>query len=357
MAMCCAMLLKKRLTSEISWADVSVALIFLTPIQAEIFVLTPNLSHGPMPLLLLILYALSWTIPRTPIRYALVLTLNFLLTFTGFGLVICVITPLLFIINGICARREKNIEELVSSSACIFICLLTIAAFFIGYKFNPATPNFVFPADRFYIQYPRFIFLLLAYFFQVKTISAIPALWSGLIIALLLVSICFFHLRRLLRISSMSDLQTRDAWLSRSIVIFSSFTLGFSVLAAIGRTATGPYTGRYILYLVPGFFAVYLHIVDVIGKTRLRIGKNLFFAVVVLILFVGCFQLSEHDSLACDWYLLKKLTWKHYYLRTENIDATNKALGFAIYPRAEETHLKDKLNYLKRRKLNLYLEN
>ena len=355
LAMFCAILLKRRLTSALSWADVSIALIFLAPIQYEIFTMIPNLSHGPMPLLLLILYALSWTIPHTAIRYALVLTLNFLLTFTGFGIVICVITPLLFIINGICAYREKDTGELVSSLVCIIICLMTIAAFFIGYKFEPAVPNFVFPADRFWIEYPRFVCLLLAYFFQIKINSAIPALWLGLIIAFLLVSICLFHLRRLFKASSGSGLQTRNAWLSRSIVILSSFTLAFSVLAAIGRVSTGPYVSRYIPYLVPGFFAVYLHILDIAGKTRLRINKDLILAVVVSVFFVGCYPLNEWDRHTFEWFMLKKSMWKDRYLISENIEATDKAVGLVMHPNAGKTHLKDKLDYLKRRKLNLYL--
>src|SRR5499425_2660591 len=56
-----ALLLKRRLFGSISAWDICIPLIFLTPLQYEALFITANLTQGPIPLLLILLYCAAWT--------------------------------------------------------------------------------------------------------------------------------------------------------------------------------------------------------------------------------------------------------------------------------------------------------
>lgn len=55
-----------------------------------------------------------------------------------------------------------------------------------------------------------------------------------------------------------------------------------------------------------------------------------------------------------------KQTWKTCYLRTENINECDKEAGAPIYSSSPEqiqrSHLREKLEYLKKTRQNLYLD-
>ncbi|MBN2036251.1 MAG: hypothetical protein JW768_05875 [Chitinispirillaceae bacterium] len=59
------LLLKWRLFRILQWYDSIPVLMILSTKQWEIFAGTPNISHGALPLLLLLLYCIAWTI-ETP---------------------------------------------------------------------------------------------------------------------------------------------------------------------------------------------------------------------------------------------------------------------------------------------------
>jgi len=55
-------------------------------------------------------------------------------------------------------------------------------------------------------------------------------------------------------------------------------------------------------------------------------------------------------------YRSGKIRWKNCYLKTEDIEKSNQLSGIKVHPDPERTHLRSKLDYLKRRELNLYLD-
>jgi hypothetical protein len=73
-------------------------------------------------------------------------------------------------------------------------------------------------------------------------------------------------------------------------------------------------------------------------------------------LIAASFPLREADLKELQWCSARKIRWKAVYLQTGDIDSATRAANFPIYPAPEQTHLKQKLNYLKRVKLNLYLD-
>src|SRR5206468_5438587 len=88
-----ALLLKWRVVGELSWTDVVIPALLLTPRQWELFVASPNPSHSAMPLVLLLLLALARTIRSRGLRDALLIVIDFGAVFTGFGFFIGVLTP------------------------------------------------------------------------------------------------------------------------------------------------------------------------------------------------------------------------------------------------------------------------
>jgi len=52
-----------------------------------------------------------------------------------------------------------------------------------------------------------------------------------------------------------------------------------------------------------------------------------------------------------------KKRWIAAYFQTGSVPEADRISEFQVYPRPEETHLEEKLNYMKEHKLNLYLYN
>jgi hypothetical protein len=71
---------------------------------------------------------------------------------------------------------------------------------------------------------------------------------------------------------------------------------------------------------------------------------------------LGSFSLSEKERSGFLHLVNGKKRWVKAYLKNENIEEADRISDFKIYPNAKATYLKDKLEYLKQRKLNLYHE-
>src|SRR6202034_2695206 len=104
---------------------------------------------------------------------------------------------------------------------------------------------------------------------------------------------------------------------------------------------------RYATLLIPGVTGVYLYL-QTISPDGIRRAICLIF---VLMLVPGCF---DADS-GAEWYTDGKRAWAECYLRTENISECDKSASFAIYPDPNQAPgLKEKLDYLKAHRLNLF---
>jgi len=83
-----------------------------------------------------------------------------------------------------------------------------------------------------------------------------------------------------------------------------------------------------------------------------QILHRVMLAIFVAILIPG----HAHISQRAYWYTDGKRAWVRCYRQTEDIAYCDSATNFKIYPAAERTHLKEKLDYLKRNRLNLFAE-
>jgi len=356
LAMVCALILKRRLSKTLSWTDVTIPLIFLTPLQWEMFVNTPNLSHGSLPILLLILYCLAWTLQSNAFRYSIVLLLNFLLIYTGFGLFIGIITPIVLFIEYLAIHKTAYKKESIILFVSIVISLLSMGSFFIGWRFDSAVENLQFPIPQ-YWHYFSFIALTLAYFCGMKGVNFAPLVIFGLILMVIMIYISLIHLKCLLLMSSVpSTIPYREYILSKIIFILIAFTLLFCINSAIGRISLGVglgMTSRYVPYLIPAFYGIYLHLANYIQNNKIR---NILLTTMIACLTISTFPLNKIDYQGILMYKNCKTQWRLFYLQTEDVEKTNQTIGCKIYPDAKRTNLKWKLDYLKARKLNLYLD-
>ena len=133
-----ALYLKKRLYGPLTYSDALIPLLFFTPLEYESLFGSTNLSHGPLPILLLVVYCLGWVYES----YAWLLVANFLLIYTGFGFFAGIITPVLLTFDYVRRRRAEPPASLTVFLTAQVIALGSLGSFFIGYKFDPAAGCF-----------------------------------------------------------------------------------------------------------------------------------------------------------------------------------------------------------------------
>jgi len=351
LAMVSALLVKLRLAGSLRWWDAAVGLMFLTPLQYSIFASVPNPSHGSVPLLLLMLYCLAWTLRSAAVRYALVLLLNLMLIYTGFGLLVGLLTPVLLALDFLQTFRNGRRQARGPLLVAIAIALLSGASFFLGYEFMPAVPDFQFPIAALW-QYPVFVTIMLANFCGIKVVG-IPGFLAGTLVLIFMLAAGSHHCRRLILPLKEESAVQPGIEAGRLVFILIAFTLLFCMLTAIGRVGPGlnsAKASRYVPYLIPGFFGLYLHLAT---RSEDRLKSWLMVAVIIG-LVAATTPLRAVDRITAEWLSQSKKQWKHHYLQSGNIEQSNRVTQFKIYPNADRTNLEDKLQFLKSNRLNLF---
>ena len=338
---------KKKLFKNISPIDlVVIVFIVLTPTQHGIFTNTPNISHGAMPSLLIATYTAAWLIKSTHLRYVCILLLNINMIFTGFAIFMGLITPALFVLEGIHQFRKGDRKRAMTIFCYFIIACFSLFLFTIDYRFASANPTFQFPHPRPW-EYLIYMATALGHLMSFKDIATAQVFGS---VYLLVLSIAFFRSAYFLL---MRKVEGDEINIYRTIVLLIGFSLLFLLNTAIGRVSMGygsAQASRYIPYMVPSFIGLYFFICSL----KIRYRLPLLVATLVLALFV-----TTHigDEIAImERFKTIKTTWKATYLETENIEQANRRANFKIYPNPERTKLKQKLNYLKKHQLNLYLD-
>ena len=305
--------------------------------------MTVNIARDSVPALLLILYCLAWTATSTVKRYFLVLVLNFVAIYTGFGLFVGVLTPVLLILDYIASGNRSG--KLLAAS--LLISLLSLASFFIGYKSIPGLDCFTWQliSPRVYL---RFIGVMFAKFFAIPGTERWTRM-AGMAIFFILVGVAVLVIRNLVRHHEHKDGEDRQ----RALVITAliGYGLVFAANAAYGRACFGLFfalSSRYVIFLVPAFLGLYFYCLT-LQPPRIRV-------LTTSVLLLAALPASIYLDPA--WFLFprKKAEWKACYKRIENIRQCDDIVGFKIYPSPEVTHLEEKLQYLKQARQNLYAD-
>lgn len=139
------------------------------------------------------------------------------------------------------------------------------------------------------------------------------------------------------------------------IVVLLGYSLLFCLTTAIGRVCLGMDTAqasRYLPYSMLGFLGLYFHLLTT-HTSKLR---NSVLALFLLGSGFAAIHLTKTDQGTVYWLSHGKSDWKNCYLRAEDIQACDRTTGFKIYSNPAATRLKQKLEYLKANKLNLYAD-
>ena len=328
-----ALWLKKRILGPLTAFDAIIPLLFLTLSHWETWVGVTNPAHGPLPLLLVVAFALSLTASNAWLAAGLALLTEGLAIYTGFALFVGVISPVVFAVALLRpGQRAAKAAGLIGS-------LLLFASFFHDYRFLPAVDCFVFPIPH-PERYGEYAGLLLSHPFGVFHFAG----WSRVpIVALLLVELALGFLAAV-------QLFRTESSLWRSTFILSGFSLLFAFNAAVGRICTGmdsAASSRYVPYAIPALLALYLALHELPWPPLRTAALAGFLAVCVA---KELHQQKERDFLR--HYAGLKANWRECYLREHRIDACARVA--AIYPAPAATHLQEKLDFLEQRGLNLF---
>lgn len=340
LAMLLALLLKRKLLGPFVYSDVAIPVLFLTLAQWEIFFGGPGPSPQAFPLLLIVLYCLAW-LPEAPwMRYGLVVVVNFLLTFTGYGFFMAGITVVLLLIECWRCAGLGHRTQALAAGAGLGGAALTLAAFFHRYTFNAAAGCFSFPYGSL-IHYPWFMALMLARFAGIKH-NLVLASILGIIALILLIALLFWHFLALFR----------KCPARTTVVIFSliGYTLVYATATAVGRICFGievADSSRYMTLLIPGLLGCYFYLLTLSPGLR----RNLLLGVFVLAVLPGCIQRNHKEI---EFVSASRRAWQQCYVRTEEVSLCTASLGLQIYIPGLESQLREKLNYLKQNRLNLY---
>jgi len=340
----CALLLKKKLYGRVSYSDVIIPMIFFCPLQYETLFITANLAHGPLPVLFLILYCLAWTCQDVLVRYSLVLAINFLTIYTGFGLLLGILTPVFLAVDYWVNLRAMPKGKIYFITA-LLLALASFASFFIGYKNQPAADCFSFqlqlPTD-----YAWYVVLMFAPFFGVQGIGFSPTVVGAIAVTALIAS---------LTLSAIGLFRAQGKPWQRylAIAILTAYCLLFCVATAYGRLCLGiglAQSSRYVIYLELGLLGLYFYLL----KISHTITRNTLIIVFGLSL-LGMIASGERvrGQMAMFWQL--KQGWKNCYLALGDVERCNQYAK--VYPwEPESTHLQEKLEFLRRTRQNLFAD-
>jgi hypothetical protein len=341
-AMVLAFLLKQRLFGKIAYSDVFIPMIFLTLAQYETLVGTPNPSYSSFPLLLIMLYGLALLERRYLLRYGMVLVLNSLLIYTGLGLFMGLITIGIFALECYWCLRRVIYLPVAAPIAGLLVAIMSLGSFFLRYTFQSAVDCFEFPRHNL-AQYPWFIALMFPNFAGIRSPIVLATL-LGIVILSFAILVLVSQVRHLI------GAEDRFRPIHLTITVLLAYSLLFSSNTAVGRVCLGlpgaAQQSRYTTLLIPAFLAMYFYLLT------LHFGPLRHFLLAFLIVLVIPGHL--HMSGRAHWFADGKRAWAACYKQTEDIAFCDSSTSFPVYPDAERTRLKQKLDYLKQRRLNLF---
>ena len=350
-----ALYLKKKLYGYFSVFDIFIPAVFFIPRQFEAIVVTANFAQGPLPLLLILLYCLAWTCSEPLVRYLFVLVINFLAIYTGYGLFVGFLTPMLMAFDYRASLSNSRPPKRYLVFA-IVISIVSLCSFFVGYQLGSGTSCSLFPptTPKYYIAYMALMF---ANFFGLIQGHPVLELVAGMFVLIALLASLLVCIWKLV---TLPDPKLPDKR-KRSLVVASliAYCLLFCFMTAIGRLCNGLWTAhapRYVIYLELGMLGLYFHLLNISSAfiRKLSLGA------LVITTLVATSRINRTEM---RYFPLIKQQWKKCYLQTENIDRCNAAVGFSIYPPAGLSMppgvgrpFQEKLDFLKKNRLNLYAD-
>jgi len=325
-------------------AFLPIPMLYLTGRQWEHFVCASNISHGAMPILLFTLYGIAWFIRPHFLRLLLISLLTFCLIFTGFGIFVGLVTPMILLVEAVQAARAREFPRAAFVIAALIANAISWWMFSWNYVFQPAAAGFRFPYEK-PLEYLYFIGMMFANYFGLSTPGR-PAVLLGLFIAGCLGFLCLFHGWRFLRNGVIHQ--------PTSVVIFAlaAYSLIYCVNTAIGHVflnwTVQATASRYVTLMIPAGLAIFLHLAT---RKPPRLGTTL--ALLYAFALIPCaFYIDPSATAFMESFRDRRVIWRRTYLATQDVHQADAASGFQVYPASND--IIDRLNYLRLHQLNLF---
>jgi hypothetical protein len=249
-----------------------------------------------------------------------------------------------------CVRRMTSMPFALPLAA-LLVAGASLGSFFIHYTFRPAVDCFAI-TPHYVVSYPWFMAEMFSAFVGPK--RSIPLLTvPGAVILLAATAMLGTHLLCLLK----RDRPTDPNLVGAALLAYS---LMFSASAAVGRVCLGMQAaaaGSYTTLLIPAFLAMYFYLLGRAPQSKREVVLGLF----IVLLVPGAVRKAH----GVDQFADAKRAWAACYVRTEDIHyceqvASQRLLAgtlpdhFQIHPDPEGSGLRQKLDYLKQHRLNLF---
>jgi hypothetical protein len=341
-----ALWLKRKLYGELSIFDALIPALFFTPAQYETLLVTPNFAQGAFPLLLIVLSCLAWTC-RNSFRYPLILFINFLATYTGFGLFLGMLTPILLVVDYRATAPEARPSR-GRFSVAILLALVTVGSFFLGYSFKLLHAFLCGSQPQSPVRsYAAYITVMFADPFGIRGVG-LRTMAAGTLLVVAALYVLFGSLWKLLfRGTRYLDVRSRERASVAAILIALSLLLCAN--AAHGRTCFGLWTAqasRYVICVLPGILGLYFGLLEI----RHAVTRRMFVTVLSIAVIVSSLRISP----ALPYFPNIKQRWKACYLQLEDAKKCDEVVGFPYTHTPEGVHIEEKLQYLKQTHQNLY---
>ena len=341
-AAACALtlLLKIKLSRrELAASDCLIPLLMLTPLQYESVVGGTHLSHGPVALLLLIGFCIAWTLPSPWWKYGTVVLIDFLATYTGFGVLIGLLCPLALSLSIWRIEKHGKKERIVAIAALV-LSIAILASFFVGYTTAGASCS---ANEGFRTYNPLNYFLFTAFMFaNVIGLKCTLALLSSILVGSAV----------LLFLASMFTYMATIAEVNTASLLLMGYALLFAIATAYGRMCLGlgaALGSRYVIHLMPAFIGVYLFSIGRPGRaTRLLLT--------VVLAIVGSLSLRLHpaDQQIMSSISIHRKEWQRCYLAKHDLGGCNRETRATKFTYPDT--IQDKIDYLEKHRLNLFAD-
>lgn len=340
-----AIYLKWRLFRKLTVWDSLIIFICLGLPQFEAPIAVAFPSHGIIPLFFVLIYGICLTFENFKLKLATLLIVNFLAVFTGWGLFVGFISPIIFLIF---IFKTKETRDRIYSGLTFFVSIGAIFRYFYDYQFLGGVECFTFP------HYPLSDY----WFFLAKLFSNTIMLFCGRknylweifgsVIVILILTVALWSAWRILFTKTID---------SKAFVLFAfvTFSLLFGMMSAVGRVCTDVCMadgGRYQPLLVPAWLA-FIYSINLLPKESVKIS-------LFSLLVIACFILPESRLKIYSEKLRGvsqlKINWRDCYLQKENAEMCDRETDFKIFLPVESKFAQERIDFLKERKLNFFAE-
>lgn len=340
-----AVVLAARLRGRLSWSDAGFALLLLSPLHWETMLLTPNLAHSILPLLLVLLLSYAWILPSGPWRITAIVSLYTLSLYTGFALCGAVVTLPLAL--GLRLKAQSESTALSNRElGIVLICMMAVlVSFGLGYRWDPAVPGWRFPVDHWW-DYGRFGALMFTSLLGWRAIT-----WGSTVVgaALLALVVGVFFMAVVALWRRGADALTRVVWL------LTGTSLCYAALTAIGRlpiSLEAAFMWRYTTLMMPALIGLGLF-AQRWAATCPKLGQQLILAgwVSICALVWANFTPERNASVTAG----AKRRWIAAYLKSHDLEMANRRSDFWVYyPAPASPMIKERLDFLEERRLTFF---